>query len=322
MDMLAVHDWNPVLLEIGGPLAIRWYGVAYLLSFVVGFYLLKRLAEKELWVLPGKEVADFITFSAIFGVFLGGRLGYILFYMLPAQGLQSILSDPLVIVRVWEGGMASHGGIFALVIFTYFYSRKKEVSWTGLGDGLCVVAPVGLFFVRMANFINGELYGRIDHGVKWAMRFPGALVDPKAPEYANYQEAAVLVQQHYPMEKGDNYSIEYLKEALRAKPELHQALEPLLMPRHPSQLYEALLEGALLFAILWGVRLKWPRLGHGVLTGMFFIIYALGRMTAESYREPDSAMIGALTKGQFYSTFMIALGIGFLIWGCTKGKRT
>jgi len=316
-----IHDWNPVLVEFGGALAIRWYGLAYLVSFALGFWLLRHLARKQLWVLPDTQVSDFIAFSALFGVFLGGRLGYVLFYMIPKRGIEYVLNDPLVIFKVWEGGMASHGGIFALVIFTFFHARKKGVSWTGLGDGLCVVAPVGLFCVRMANFINGELYGRVDPDCKWAMRFPSALSDPKAPEHSQREAAHHAVMQIAPPAEGQDCNIDYIREALRSSPELHQAFTPLLEPRHPSQLYEAILEGALLFLLLWTLRLRLPQLGHGVLTGLFFILYAVGRMTAELYREPDSALIGPLTKGQFYSTFMIVLGLAFLAWGLTKGRK-
>ncbi len=316
-----VHDWNPILLELGGPVAIRWYGLAYLISFMLGFLLLRHLARKDLWVLPDKDVSDFIALAAMLGVFLGGRLGYVLFYMIPDKGISYILNDPLTIIRVWDGGMASHGGIFALVIFTFFYARKKGVSWTGLGDGLCVVAPVGLFCVRMANFINGELYGKVDQASQWAMRFPNTLVDPSTPEFMNRDEAMRAVMNVAPLEPGQAYTIDYAKAALREHPALHESFELLLMPRHPSQLYEAILEGALLFVILWIMRVRFPKLGHGILTGLFFIIYAVGRMTAELFREPDSSMIGFLTKGQFYSTFMIALGVAFLIWGLTKGKR-
>ena len=317
-----VHDWNPILLELGGPLAIRWYGLSYLLSFVAGFYLLKHLARRQMWVLPEQEVSDFIAMAAMLGVFLGGRLGYVLFYMIPDKGIGEILRDPLTIIRVWDGGMASHGGILALVIFTYFYSRKKKVSWTGLGDGLCVVAPIGLFFVRIANFINGELYGRVDQACRWAMKFPNALIDPKAPESQNYYAAVGAVQKVEPEMAGRNLSIDEMKDVLRGNDTLQETFELLLMPRHPSQLYEALLEGVLLFAVLFLVRIKVKQLPHGVLTGLFFILYAIGRMTAEQFREPDSAMIAFLTKGQFYSCFMIAMGVAFLVWALRKPKTT
>ncbi len=316
-----VHDWNPILLELVGPLAIRWYGLAYLLSFFLGFLLLKHLASRKLWVLPPDEVSDFIAMSAMLGVFLGGRLGYVLFYMIPDHGIQYILNDPLTIIRVWDGGMASHGGILGLILYTFYYARKKGVSWTGVGDGLCVVAPIGIFCVRMANFINGELYGRVDTLCKWGIKFPSTLFDPKAPEYVNYNEAISEAHNLKPLAPGAYPSPEYVTDVLRSFPQYHQSLEQLLQPRHPSQLYEGLLEGLLLFLILFFIRINKPNLGNGIITGLFFIIYASGRIFAEQFREPDSALIGYFTKGQFYSIFMLIIGAGFLCWGLTKGKR-
>lgn len=308
-------------MELIGPLALRWYGLAYLVSFLLGFVLLKHLAEKKLWVLPASEVSDFIALSAMFGVFLGGRLGYVLFYMIPDRGINEVIRDPLSIIRVWDGGMASHGGILALVVFTFIYAKKKGVSWTGLGDGLCVVAPVGIFCVRMANFINGELYGRITEKFKYAVKFPNALFDGRAPESENYTAALIAVQEHTTISPESRPSPDWLKELLRTHEELHPVMENFLFPRHPSQLYEGLIEGLLLFLFLWGLRLSNTKLGHGVLTGLFFIIYAGGRIFCEQYREPDSAMVGIFTKGQFYSLFMLLLGGAFLIWGMTRGKK-
>ena len=134
-----IHNWDPVIFDVAGPIKLRWYGMGYLLGFVLGYLLLRWLAKKKLWALPADKVADFIAYSAFFGVFLGGRLGYILFYqMQTAEGRSELAADPLMVFKVWDGGMASHGGILGLVIFTYFYARRNKVSWTGVGDGLCV----------------------------------------------------------------------------------------------------------------------------------------------------------------------------------------
>lgn len=334
-----VHNLDPVLLPLWGPLKLRWYGLAYLLGFVGGYYLLRHLARRNLHVLKPEEVGDFIAYAAIFGVFLGGRLGYILFYALPERGWGSLLSDPLQILRVWDGGMASHGGIMGLALFSLYWARRKKISWLGLGDGLCVVAGLGLFCGRMANFINGELYGRASSGVAWLMKFPAALTsfDPPSPESKNFVEAmrdAVAVD---PSRLGGaweaytapeqvlsaNGLLEEVLAAGRDNPEVTQALAPYLEARHPSQLYEAFLEGALLFGILWFVRVRFPQLRHGVLTGLFFLLYAIFRTFAEQFREPDSSWIieNVLTKGQFYSLFMIAIGAAFLVFGWRKGGR-
>jgi len=304
---------DPVIFDVVGPVKLRWYGMGYLLGFVAAYYLLRWLAQKKLWVLAEDKVADFIAYGAFFGVFLGGRLGYILFYQIPQVGWSGLLEDPLMILRVWDGGMASHGGILGLVIFTYVYARKQKVSWTGLGDGLCVVAPIGIGLVRMANFINGELYGRVTHGVSWAMKFPEALRDNGQAMNA-IREGAPLAPEVYQYDSAGG-QLQYLIEASRENPELLQVLGNHLQTRHPSQIYEALLEGLVLFAILFFTRIKFPKLPHGILTGMFFVLYAVFRIIVEGFREPDSAMIGAMTKGQFYSTFMIVMGVAFIVYG-------
>ncbi len=333
-----VHNLDPVIVSLWRGLALRWYGLAYLLGFVVGFVLLRYLARRGLWVLKPEKTADFIAAAALFGVFLGGRLGYILFYFLPKEGFAALAADPLLVFRVWEGGMASHGGILGLLIFTWFYSRKEHVSWPGLGDGLCVVAPLGLFFGRMANFINGELYGRVATGVSWAVKFPMSLMDDKTPEAAHFDEAAAAVAAVEPglsaayqametgratMEAGMG-AHEYLAArgvmfqdiliATRHSPEVTAALGPFLEPRHPSQVYEGLLEGVALFAVLWLVRLRFPKAPDGLLTGLFFGIYAVLRIVGELFREPDAALVGPLTQGQFLSLFMLLFAAGFLLY--------
>ncbi len=334
-----VHDLNPVIFEITDTIKLRWYGFAYLLAFVVGYLLLKWLGDKKLWVLPGKVAGDFIVYAAIFGVFLGGRIGNVLIYQ-----REAFFEDPLVIFRVWEGGMASHGGILGLMIFTFFYAKKAKVSWTGLGDTLCVVAPLGIMFGRIANFINGELYGRVDKSFAWAMKFPNALWNPKAVEienqyvaqvaaaradvdgdYAQYWNALEAARASRSKEGSAEYTVmlelyskrsEKLNEAIREKSAVKEAVGQFLEPRYPSQLFQAALEGFALFAILFVVRLKFPKLAYGVLTGLFFIFYAIFRISMENFREPEIANIQVLgmewTMGQFLSLFMVAIGLTFI----------
>ena len=333
-----VHNLDPVIVWVWRGLALRWYGLAYLAGFVVGFLLLRHLAQRKLWVLAPEKTADFIAAAALFGVFLGGRIGYILFYFLPKEGFGALAADPLLVFRVWEGGMASHGGILGLVIFTWVCSRREKVSWTGLGDGLCVVAPVGLFFGRMANFINGELYGRVASGVSWAVKFPMALNDDKSPEFLRFDEAAAAVTAVKPNLSGLYQSLETGRQTMEAglganeylaargtlfeqllaanrhSAEVSTVLGRFLEPRHPSQLYEGLLEGLALFAILWWVRVRVPKAPNGLLTGLFFGCYALFRIFSEYFREPDAALVGPLTKGQFLSLFMLLFAAGFLVY--------
>ncbi len=314
---------DPVLLDVAGPIKLRWYGLGYLLGFVLGYYLLRWQARRNLWVLPEAKVADFIAYAAVFGVFVGGRLGYILFYQIPKEGgWAQLVGDPLMVFRVWDGGMSSHGGILGLMIFTFVFSRLQKVSWTGVGDGLCVVAPLGIGLVRVANFINGELYGRVaTHGLSWAIKFPASLSEdwkgkPEVIERAFDDCTAVD-----PSVAGQSY--EYLLARARENPELQETLGSYIQARHPSQLYEAVLEGLVLFLILFITRIRFPKLPTGVLTGMFFFFYAVFRIIVENYREPDlgQALIFSLTKGQFYSVFMVIAGIAFIVNSILRDKK-
>jgi phosphatidylglycerol:prolipoprotein diacylglycerol transferase len=167
--------------------------------------------------------------------------------------------------EVWGGGMSAHGGMLGIVLFTLWYSRRHRISWTGIGDSLCVVAPVGLFCGRIANFINGELWGK-PTTLPWAVIFPD---DP--------------------------------------------------LPRHPSQIYEALLEGVLLFVVMWTLRTR-IRVPRGVLTGVFFALYAVLRIVGEIFREPDAAWaLGPLSAGQALSLGLIVMGVAFVAWGFRCG---
>ncbi len=309
-----VHDLSPFLVRFGSNFGVRWYGVAYVLAFLCGWLVLRSLAKKGLGQLKPEETGDFITWAALFGVMLGGRIGWILFY-----GWEQLRQEPLSILRVWDGGMSSHGGILGLVLFTGWYAWRHRVRWTGLGDNLVVAAAPGLFLGRMANFINGELYGRAAQ-VPWAMYFPAELLE--APP--DVQQTAVrLAVQASPGIVGPGPGWDGLQAIVGSHPRpesVNQALEGVLTLRHPSQIYEALGEGLLLFLVLWVVRTRF-RPPSGVVTGLFFLLYAVIRIGLEQFREPDAGMIGAFTRGQFLSLFMVLAGLAFLGWGILKGVR-
>ena len=295
-----LHDLDPFIFHLTENLGPRWYGMAYVLSFVCGYALLHWLAKRRYADLQPAQVGDFITWAALFGVMLGGRLGYVLFYK------PEMLREPLSIFKVWEGGMASHGGIIGLVLFTLYYARRHKLSWTNLGDNLVVVAPIGLFFGRCANFINGELYGRAA-SVPWAMQFPKELLEP--PNAAEAERAVAACRQIDPAIT----TPEAIIQSVHTHPDVVSALRGILTPRHPSQLYEAFCEGILLFAILWFVRTR-MRTPNGVLTGLFLICYAIFRIIVENFREPDASLIAGFTRGQFFSFFLIALGIAYIVF--------
>ncbi len=293
MEHFYLHRFSPFVWEFAQGVGIRWYGLCYVLGFLVAYQLCVHLARRRLMPLEAEKVSDFITWAALFGVLLGGRLGYTLLY-----DFERFCREPLSILRVWEGGMASHGGILGLVAYTYYYARRNKLSWTGIGDSLVTVAPPGLFFVRIANFINGELYGRIA-SVPWAVQFPTEIREhpellEKTP-FVNLAPDAVTALLH----KGGPDAAA-----------LEQVLRTVLPPRYPSQLIEALLEGVVLFLALWLMRTR-VRVPRGVLTGTFFVLYALLRIAGEQFRQPEDFNFG-MPRGVFLSFFLIAIGVLFL----------
>ncbi len=292
-----VHDLNPLIFRLWDNVGPRWYGLAYVLAFVCGYAVFRLLAKRGYADLPVAKVGDFITGAALFGVILGGRLGYVLFYK------PEMLREPMSILRVWEGGMSSHGGMLGLLAFTFYYAWRHKISWMNLGDNLVVTAPIGLFFGRCANFINGELYGRATN-VSWAMQFPKELTE----NIGEAQRAITACRQIDPTLTSSDAVV----AAVRHEPQVKEVLRGILTPRHPSQLYEAFFEGIVLFAVLWLVRTR-MRQPNGVLTGLFFICYAIFRIIVENFREPDATLIAGFTRGQFFSFFLIAIGLAFVI---------
>jgi phosphatidylglycerol:prolipoprotein diacylglycerol transferase len=291
-----LHDLDPIIFRIYDNVGPRWYGLAYVLAFLCSYVLLRVLAKTGYADLSVEKVGDFITGCALFGVIIGGRLGYVFFYK------PEMLREPLSILRVWEGGMSSHGGMLGVLLFTLYYSYRHKISWMNLGDNLVVTAPLGLFFGRCANFINGELYGT-KASVAWAMQFPKELLED--PNKA--RDAIASCSQIDPSLN----SSEAIIAAVHRQPQVKEILRTIVTPRHPSQLYEAFFEGIVLFAILWFVRTR-TRQPNGVLTGLFFILYAVFRIVIEYFRKPDATLIGPFTRGQFFSFFLIAIGVGFI----------
>jgi phosphatidylglycerol:prolipoprotein diacylglycerol transferase len=294
-----VHDLSPFLIRFSDGVGLRWYGLAYIFSFLFGTLLYRHLARRGYSDLTPDQVTDFITWGALFGVVIGGRLGYMLFY-----DLDGFLQQPLIFFRVWEGGMASHGGIIGLALYSLWYAHRHHVSWLNLGDNLVVVAPIGLFLGRCANFINGELFGR-PTTLPWAIQFPKELSFlPPGFVFSTLQETASIDPKFS--------NVDAVVAGVRSSPALRQYLSTILTPRYPSQLIEAFLEGIVLFSLLWILRTRF-RLPNGILTGTFFIAYALLRIMGETFREPDAPLIGTFTRGEFFSFFLILIGTGFII---------
>lgn len=311
MLAIYVHNLSPDLIRFTDRIGIHWYGIAYVLGFYLCYLIMRSLGRRGLSEVHPDAVADLITGVALFGVVLGGRLGYMLLY-----NFNEFIHNPLIFFRIYDGGMASHGGIAGVALYLLWYARRHKISWVGIGDTIVCGAPLGLLTGRIANFINGELFGRVTTH-PWAMKFPTEI---------HHQD----FQQRYLADHGEAFPVD---PALQHSPEIiaeyskyfgsYDKFVSLLYPRHPSQLYEAAGEGLFLFVTLYTLRVKFPRLPTGILTGLFFLLYALVRIALENVREPDSGAerIMGLTRGQFFSTFMIAVGLCFLLYGLITRRR-
>ena len=248
---------DPVLIELG-PFVIRWYALAYIAGLVIGWRWCLMLAKRPPLFVTPEAIDDFLVWATL-GVVLGGRLGYVLFYK-----PDYYLANPLEALQVWHGGMSFHGGALGVVLAIVLFCRQRRINFLAFGDIIVCAAPIGLFFGRIANFINSELWGRVTD-VPWAMVFPNG-----GP-----------------------------------------------LPRHPSQLYEAVLEGIVLFIIVNGLeRFTRIRERPGALSGVFLIGYGIARIIAEFFREPD-AFLGflafGLTMGQILSLPFVLVGLVLLL---------
>lgn len=262
-------DLDPVALQLG-PISIRWYGLAYMAGLILGWlYIRKLLSTDRLWPnkapLPKEKTDDLLIWTAM-GVIVGGRVGFFLLYE-PSV----FLTDPVQVLKIWEGGMAFHGGLLGVTVAIYLFSLRNNVSVFTVGDLIAAAVPIGIFFGRIANFINVEVYGRVTT-MPWGVIFPDV-----GPE-----------------------------------------------PRHPSQLYEAVLEGLLLFFVLRFLIFHRNALASpGLLSGTFLFGYACGRIFAEFFRAQDPThtfTTGFLTAGIVYSIPMALIGI-YLIWRARHNTR-
>lgn len=266
MLSIAYPHIDPIAIELG-PFAIRWYAIAYIAGLMLGWRYVKWLVSKPPHAMRPLDVDDFLVWATL-GVVLGGRLGYVLFYK-PLY----YLNHPGEIFLLWHGGMAFHGGALGVILAIILFAKRRGLNLFAIGDVVCCAVPIGLFFGRIANFINGELFGRVAPDVPWAMIFPGGGPDP----------------------------------------------------RHPSQLYQAGLEGVVLFTVLFLLwRQRHIREQRGTLAGVFLMGYGIARIIGEFFRQPDAHLgflIGGATMGQLLSIPLILAGAGVVLYAQKYGHR-
>jgi phosphatidylglycerol---prolipoprotein diacylglyceryl transferase len=254
---LPFPNFDPEIIRIG-PVAIRWYAIAYIAGLIIGWRYCLRLAKKPPQVARPEDIDDFLLWATL-GVVLGGRIGYVFFYNLDAY-----LKAPIEALYLWRGGMSFHGGAAGVIVAIALFTRQRKIPFLALGDIICCAVPIGLLFGRIANFINGELWGR-KTDVWWAMVFPG---------------------------------------------------DPEHLARHPSQIYEAFLEGIVLFAVLWLLQRSGARQRPGLISGVFLMGYGIARIIVEFFRQPDAQLgylVGdasfGITMGQVLSLPLLLAGL-------------
>ena len=323
MNMLAtyIHDLDPIIVDIPGtPLALRWYGLAYVAGFILGYMVLLALSKRGLYTVKPDKLGDFITSVCILGVLLGGRLGEFFFYWLPENGFSGLCSDPLWVLRVWEGGMASHGGILGVLLVALWYAWKNKHPMLAVCDGLAIVAPIGLFFGRVANFINGELYGRVTDSAL-AVKFPQELfelpVQDRIQALADVEQKLGAPIASFAHENEGGFDT--LLRLCRENDAVREALGAHLNGRYPSQLFEAAGEGLAIFLVLITLRLTLKNARSGIFSAIFCFMYAAARITCECFKQPDAAVWHGITEGQLLSLGVVAMGIAFLI-GALRSK--
>lgn len=278
---------NPIAVSLG-PFAVRWYALAYIVGLIIGWRYCLMLADRPPRLIARKEIDDFLVWATL-GVVLGGRIGFILFYNLPFY-----VDHPLQMFELWHGGMSFHGGALGVTLAILVFCRQRGLSIFALSDIVVEAIPIGLFFGRVANFINGELWGRMSD-VAWAIIYPNGAVSPdQVPPHLLGLCQSVTFADGSP---GFN------------------------CPRHPSELYEAFCEGILLFLLLLYFEHRGVRRQPGVETGIFLIGYAVARMSGELFRQPDVQLgflfyIGGfgVTMGQLLSIPVLLAGAVIIWW--------
>ncbi len=317
------HDLSPFVIP---GLPIRWYGVSYMLGFAVAWFLLLRLAKRDATLIRHERV-DALVMAVVVGVIVGGRLGYVLFYQ---PSLLWTFLDGIPwwgVLAINEGGMASHGGMIGVILACLWFARREKIPFLHIGDCAALLAPFGLLFGRLANFVNGELLGVVvakpgEAAPWWSVKYPQELAERPTPVQTD-QVAEIVAARGLTFDDSYAAAMWVVDQVQRGNAEVRAAVEPILSARAPSQLFQGFMEGLVLLIVLWWVW-RVPR-RPGVVGAWFLMVYGAGRIVTEFWRLPDGHLAVArplgLSRGQWLSAAMVVAGVGLLWWVVKRSKR-
>jgi len=325
-DRSYLHQLDPFAIQLTETFGLRWYGLAYIAGFIMAWFIIRWMGKKKISSIKPDRAGDFI-FSAVIGVLIGGRIGYCLFY---DQSLLYTFTNSFPwwkLLAIQDGGMASHGGMIGVFVAFVIWGKRNKVSILHLIDIGAICATPGLFFGRIANFINGELWGRPlpetlqKNAPSWSVKYPTEITDVWLQSPQEYGEKLIQLE---PLQSiivgGTTFHKTIVNEMYAGNQQIIEAVRPTLTAWYPSQLLQATAEGPLLFLLLFVVW--WKPKNPGVIASCFLLFYGFTRVATEAYRQPDEgvSLVAGLSRGQLLSVCMIVFGVA--LFAVTSSRKT
>ena len=326
IDQSYLHQLDPFAIQFTETFGLRWYGLAYISGFLVAWASIRWMGQKKITPIHPKQVGDFM-FAAIVGVLIGGRLGYCLFYD-PSMFYTFTNEFPWwKVLAIQDGGMASHGGMIGVAVAFMIWGKRNNITILHLFDIGAMFATPGLFFGRIANFINGELWGRAltqeaqTNPPVWSVKYPTEITDVwlQNPEQ-HYDKLAQLEPLQSIVVGGNSFHQSIVNEMYAGNTLVIETVQPLLTAWYPSQLFQAIAEGPLLFIVF--IIIWWKPKKPGIISSSFLLVYGIARIATEVFRQPDEgvSLLVGLSRGQVLSVIMILLGVALLVY--TSRRKT
>ena len=326
IDKSYLHQLDPIAIHISEFNGIRWYGLAYIAGFIVAWLIIRWMGRNKISPIQPDRAGDFL-FAAILGVLIGGRLGYCLFYDISLLYTFTTGFPWWKLLAIQDGGMASHGGMIGVLVAFVIWGKRNNISILHLIDIGSICATPGLFFGRIANFINGELWGKpLPENLQaspppWSIKYPAEIIDVWLYNPQLYADELTKLESLHHVVVGSDLFYESIVEGLNSgNQQLVEVVQPLLTAWYPSQLFQAIAEGPVLFFALF--ILWWKPRKQGIVASAFLLVYGIGRVITEQYRQPDDgvAILAGLSRGQLLSACMIISGIILLLYSTNRNS--